>query len=65
MVFVFSNLLLINFPEQLQQTSVLMMIGGGTFFVVAILLSLYREKLIALPEKIKEGKGIFKVLKWR
>ena len=64
-VFVFSNLLLINFPEQLQQTSVLMMIGGGTFFGVAILLSLYREKLIALPEKIKEGKGIFKVLKWR
>ena len=65
LVTVVSNILLIEFPEQLQQTSVLMMIGGGTFFGMAVLLSVYRERLMRLPEKMKEGKGIFKVLKWR
>ena len=64
-VFVFSNILLIEFPDQLQQTSVLMMIGGGAFFGTAVLLSIYRERLMKIPEKVKQGKGIFKILKWR
>ena len=63
--FVISNILLIDFPDQLQQTSVLMMIGGGVFFFTAITLSVYRERLMNLPEKIKEGQGVFQVLKWR
>ncbi|MFK7769544.1 MAG: hypothetical protein AB8B55_20195 [Mariniblastus sp.] len=64
-VVVVSNLLLIQFPEQLRNTSVLMMIGGGVFFGTAVLLSMYRDRLIRLPEKIREGKGVFAVLKWR
>ena len=63
--FVVSNILLIEFPDQLQQTSVLMMIGGGVFFSTAVLLSVYRERLMQLPERIKEGKGVFQILKWR
>ena len=64
-VFVVSNILLINIPDQLQQTSVLMMIGGAVFFVTAILLSIYRETLVALPKKFREGSGVFQVMKWR
>lgn len=64
-VFVASVVLLINIPDQLQQTSVLMMIGGGLFFATSILLSVYRENLMKLPEKIRSGKGVFQILKWR
>ena len=64
-VFVISNLLLFPWPEQLQSTSVLMMAGGAAFFGTAILLSVYRESVLALPGKVKAGKGIFSVLKWR
>ena len=35
---------------------------GGT---VGLLLSLYRESLLKLPEKIKRREGLFKVLTWR
>lgn len=64
-IFVFSNILLIDLPDQLQTTSAMMMIGGGLFFGIAVLLSVYREHLLELPEKIKQGSGIFQVLKWR
>lgn len=65
MVHVLSLVLLIRLPEQLQNVSVIMMLGGGLFFATAILLSLYRDRLIGLPEKISEGHGVFRVLKWR
>ena len=64
-VVVVSNLLLIEFPDQLKNTSMLMMIGGGTFFGASVLLSMYRDRLIRLPAKVREGKGVFAVLKWR
>ena len=63
--YVISSLALIRFPEILQQTSVLMMIGGATFFAAAVAMSVYREKLLALPTKVQEGRGVFSVLKWR
>ena len=65
MVFVFSNILLIDLPEQLQTTSAMMMIGGGLFFGISVLLSVYRDRLLELPKKMKDGKGVFQVLKWR
>jgi hypothetical protein len=58
-------LLLIRLPEELQSISVMMMIGGGTFFGVAILLSLYRDWLLGLPTRVREGRGVFKVMNWR
>ena len=64
-IFVFSNVLLIELPERLQTTSAMMMIGGGLFFGSAVLLSIYRDRLLALPSKVREGKGVFQVLKWR
>ena len=64
-IYVVSLLGLIGLPEQLQSTAVYMMVGGGVFFGIALLLSVYRDRLLALPEKVREGEGVFQVLKWR
>jgi hypothetical protein len=40
-------------------------VGGGLLFAVGIALSVYRERLLALPEKIKGREGVFQVLNWR
>jgi hypothetical protein len=40
-------------------------VGGGLLFAVGIALSIYRERLLALPEKIKSREGVFSVLNWR
>ncbi len=49
----------------LQSTSVMMMIGGAVFFGVAVLLSVYRDWLLGLPEKVRNGDGLFNVFRWR
>jgi hypothetical protein len=40
-------------------------IAGGVVFLLGIVLSVYRERLLALPEQIAKREGIFKVLEWR
>jgi hypothetical protein len=65
LTYIVSILFLIQWPAQLQKVSVLMMVGGGAFFTVAILLSFYRDRLLALPERVRNGRGLFRVLKWR
>ncbi len=62
---VLSLVTLIDWPEPLQRISVLMMLGGGLFFTTAILLSIFRDHLMALPTRIREGEGVFQVFKWR
>ena len=64
-VYVLSLIALIHLPEELQSVAVYMMVGGGVFFGGAILLSMYRDRLLKLPEKFREGNGIFQVFKWR
>ncbi|MEZ6095553.1 MAG: hypothetical protein R3C03_15210 [Pirellulaceae bacterium] len=64
-VFVASLLLLIHLPQQLQNASIWMMVGGAAFFGTALLLSVYRERLVAIPRKVKAGEGVFQVFKWR
>ncbi|MEM7785141.1 MAG: hypothetical protein AAF623_17465 [Planctomycetota bacterium] len=56
---------LIRIPSQLNSAAIIMMIGGGIFFGTAILLSFYRDWLVSLPERIKQRKGLFQVMKWR
>ena len=65
LLYVVSLLGLIGLPEQLQSTAVYMMVGGGVFFGIAVLLSVYRDRLLELPNKVREGEGVFQVLKWR
>ena len=65
-VYILSLLMLvIRVPDQLQSASVMMMVGGGLFFVTAFLMSIYRDRLISLPRRIREGEGMYRVLKWR
>jgi hypothetical protein len=40
-------------------------IGGALIFGIGIALSVYREKLLALPERIAKREGVFRMLNWR
>jgi len=64
-MYVVSLITLIQVPDQLQSTAVYMMVGGGLFFGTALLMSIYRDRLLNVPDQIKEGEGVFRVLKWR
>jgi hypothetical protein len=64
-LYLVSLLLFLRLPEKLQTTAVYIMVGGGVFFTAGLLLSLYRDRLLALPERIKRREGIFRVLTWR
>lgn len=63
--YVVSILSLMQWPSQLQSVSVVMMVAGGCFFLIAVVLSIYRDRLVALPADIRAGKGVFRVLQWR
>jgi hypothetical protein len=45
--------------------SVFLMTGGGVVFGAGLLLSVYRDRLLALPEQIRRREGVFRVLSWR
>jgi hypothetical protein len=47
------------------RAAALLMAGGGAVFAVGLLLSVYRDRLLALPERIKRREGVFRVLSWR
>jgi hypothetical protein len=64
-VYLVSLLLFIRVPENLKTTAVYIMVGGGLFFGVGLLLSLYRDRLLTLPERIKRREGVYRVLTWR
>ena len=57
--------LFIRLPQQLQTTAVYLMVGGGLFFAAGLVLSLCRDRLLRLPERIKRREGVFRVLSWR
>jgi hypothetical protein len=40
-------------------------IGGAAIFALGVVLSLYRDRLLALPQQIKHHEGAFRVLAWR
>jgi hypothetical protein len=40
-------------------------IGGGVVFGLGLVLSVYRDRLLMLPDRIKRREGIFRVLSWR
>jgi hypothetical protein len=58
-------LLYVRLPEKLQTMAVYIMIGGGVFFAIGLLLSIYRDRLLQLPERVKRREGVFRVLTWR
>jgi hypothetical protein len=64
-VWVLSLVLYLRLPDKLQTTAVYMMVGGGAFFAIGLVLSIYRDRLLTLPERIKRHEGLFRVLGWR
>ncbi|MEX1042937.1 MAG: hypothetical protein WDZ51_20045 [Pirellulaceae bacterium] len=64
-IYLATLLVYIRLPEQLQHVAVYMMIGGGVFFGTALLLSIYRDWILALPSRMRQHQGVFKVLTWR
>lgn len=40
-------------------------VGGGLLFGVGLVLSIFRDRLAALPQKISNREGVFQVLSWR
>jgi hypothetical protein len=44
---------------------VYMAVGGAILFAIGIGLSVYRDRLLELPEQIARREGIFRILSWR
>ncbi len=61
----FVTLLLFVPWSRLNTLAIFIIVGGGTLFGLGLLLSLYRERLLSLPERVKRREGIFRVLNWR
>jgi hypothetical protein len=51
--------------SQMSTAAIFMMVGGGVIFGAGIVLSVYRDALLALPDRIKRREGVFRVLSWR
>jgi hypothetical protein len=58
-------LLYINALENVQTAAIWMTIGGGAIVAAGVLLSVYRDRLLSLPDQVKRREGIFRVLTWR
>ena len=65
LVYFLSLLRFINMPDFMQTVGIWIFIGGVLLFGTAILLSIYRDRLLALPDKVRRREGVFRVLSWR
>jgi hypothetical protein len=58
--------LLIFVPwSRMNTIAVSITVGGGALFILGLLLSVYRDRLLTLPEQVKRREGVFRVLNWR
>jgi hypothetical protein len=64
-IYLLTLLLYINMLENVQTAAIWMTIGGGVIFVTGLILSIYRDRLLALPDLMKRREGGFRVLSWR
>jgi hypothetical protein len=39
--------------------------GGAVVFLLGLLLAVYRDRLVALPQRIANREGVFRVIGWR
>jgi len=51
--------------QQNWAVGVYLAIAGGIVFLLGIVLSIYRERLLTLPDQIAKREGVFKILEWR
>lgn len=55
----------VDVPDRLQHVAVYLIAGGGTLFGTAAALSVYRDRLLAIPGRIRDREGVFGVFDWR
>jgi hypothetical protein len=65
LVYMLSLSLFINMLENVQTVAIWMMIGGGVIVGTGIVLSIYRDRLLTLPDRVRRREGVFRVLGWR
>ncbi len=51
--------------DRVNTVALVLTIGGGGLFTLGLILSVFRERLLALPERIHRREGMFRVLNWR
>ncbi len=61
----FITLLLFIPWGRLNAVALAITIGGGTIFGFGLILAFFRDRLLALPERIKQREGVFRVFNWR
>ncbi len=61
----FITLLLFVPWGRLSTIAILITVGGGLIFGTGLILAFFRDRLLTLPDRIKNREGVFKVLNWR
>ena len=51
--------------EHVQTAALWLAVGGGLILLVGLVLAVYRDRLLTLPERVKNREGVFRVLNWR
>lgn len=64
-VYLLTLLLYINMLENVKTAAIWITVGGGLIFGVGIVLSVYRDRLLTLPDRVRRREGMFRVLNWR
>jgi hypothetical protein len=65
-LFVYLAVLIVSLAYQPQVAiGIYMAAGGAVVFAIGILLSVYRDKLMEIPEQVANRTGVFRVLNWR
>jgi hypothetical protein len=66
MLFLYLIVTIAELAHQAQiATGVYLAVGGAVVFAAGVGLSIYRDKLLQLPDKIARREGVFQVIGWR
>jgi hypothetical protein len=65
-LFYFLTLVMFRIPwYRLNAVAWFILVGGTVVFSAGLALSVFRERLLTLPERFKRREGVWRVLKWR
>jgi len=65
MIDLLTLVLFINILPNVKTVAIWLIIGGGVIVGTGIALSVYRDRLLTLPDKVRRREGVFRVLGWR
>ena len=64
-VLYFATLLIFVPWSELNTVATLITVGGGILFGTGLALAFFRDRLLTLPDRVRNREGLFKVLNWR